>query len=82
MSRKFSWRLSYDLLEDARDRATRLMTPRTRDEITAVAVMETADAFLEACRYARGVLPRLRTGDPSQDAKDEALTQKINAALA
>jgi hypothetical protein len=72
----------YDLLEDARDRATRLMTPTTGADVTAVAVMETAAAFLEACKYARGVLPRLRSGDPSLDAKDEVLTQKINAALA
>jgi hypothetical protein len=72
----------YDRLEDARDRSTRFMTPRTGDDGSAVAVMETADAFLTACEYARGLLPRLRSGDPSLDAKDEVLTQKINAALA
>ena len=44
--------------------------------------METADAFLAACNYAREVLPRLRTGDPSHDAKDEALIRKINDAIA
>jgi hypothetical protein len=44
--------------------------------------METADAFLAACINARGLLPRLRTGDPSRDANDEALIQKINDAVA
>jgi hypothetical protein len=41
-----------------------------------------AQKQIETCSYARGVLPRLRTGDPSHDAKDEALTQLINDALA
>ena len=72
----------YDLLEDARDGATRLMVPRTADDIPPVVVMETADAFLAACRYARGVLPRLRTGISSHDATDAALIQQINDALA
>jgi hypothetical protein len=71
----------YDLLEDARDRATRLVTPTKGDDVIGVAVMETAAPFLEACKYARGVLPRLRTVDPSLDAKDEALKQKIDDAL-
>jgi hypothetical protein len=33
-------------------------------------------------KFARGVLPGLRTDDPSRDATDEALIQQINAALA
>jgi hypothetical protein len=72
----------YDLLEDARDRSTRLMTLRAGDDGSGVAVMETAEAFLTACEHTRGLLPRLRSGDPSLDAKDEALIQKINDALA
>jgi hypothetical protein len=70
----------YDLLEIARDGAARLMTFRTPDDISPVAVMGTAQAFLAACSYARGVLPKLRTRDASHDAKDEALIQQINAA--
>jgi hypothetical protein len=70
----------YDLLETARDGSARLMTSLV-DENPRI-VMETADAFLAACEYAREVLPRLRTGDPSHDAKDEVLIRKINDALA
>jgi hypothetical protein len=72
----------YTLLEGARDGAARLMTSRTPDDISPAVVMGTANGFLAACEYARCVLPRLRTGVASQDAQDEALTQKINAALA
>ena len=70
----------YDLLETARDGASRLMV-WPPDEISAPVVMEAADAFLAACVFARGVLPKLRTGDPWDDATDKALTQKINEAL-
>ena len=70
----------YDLLEAARDGSARLMT--STDDNPQAVVRETADAFLAACRYARGVLPRLRTGNPLDDAKDEALLQKINDAVA
>ena len=70
----------YDLLETARDGSARLMT--SADDNPQAVVMETADAFLAACSYARGVLPRLRTGNPLDDAKDEALLQKINDAVA
>jgi hypothetical protein len=73
----------YDLLETARDGAARLMTSlATADDNPQAVVMETADAFLAACINARGLLPRLRTGDPSRDANDEALIQKINDAVA
>ena len=72
----------YTLLEAARDGAARLMNFRTPDDISAAAVHSIADAFLEACRYAQSLLPRLRTGDASHDARDKALVQQINAALA
>jgi hypothetical protein len=72
----------YDLLEIARDGVARLKTYRTPDNIRPAIVMKIAQTFLDACGYARGVLPRLRTGDPSDDAGDEALIQQINAALA
>jgi hypothetical protein len=72
----------YDLLEIARDGAARLMTYRTPDDISPAVVMGTAKAFLAACDHARGVLPKLRTGDPSRDAKDEALIQQITNAVA
>jgi hypothetical protein len=68
----------YDLLEAARNGAARALVgaPSPPD------VMKVADAFLDACVHARGLLPKLRTGDPSRDAKDEALIQKINDSLA
>jgi hypothetical protein len=72
----------YDLLEIARDGMARLMTSGTPDDISPAVLMGLAQTFLAACSYAREVLPRLRTGDPSHDARDEALTQQINAALA
>ena len=72
----------YTMLEGARDGAARLMTFRTPDDLAPTVVLKTADVFLAACDHARGVLPRLRTGDASYDAQDEALIQKINAALA
>ena len=72
----------YTLLEDARDYAARLTIFRTPDDISPAVVMETAQVFLMACECARDVLPRLRTGVASRDAKDEALIQQINAALA
>jgi hypothetical protein len=53
------------------------MTYGTPDVIYPGAVVATADLFLEACKCARDVLPKLRRGD----AKDEALIQQINAAV-
>jgi len=71
----------YTLLETARDAAARLATSyRPPDDIDRAVVFKTAEAFLEACKYARGVLPTLRTGDASHDAKDEALIQQITDA--
>ena len=68
----------YDLLETARNGAAQLMAFGTPDDIiSAPVVLKTADAFLKACKYARGVLPRLRTGNASREAKDEALIQRI-----
>jgi hypothetical protein len=72
----------YDLLEIARDGVTRVMTFREPDDISPRVVMGTAQPFLAACSHARGILPNLRTGDPSHDAIDEALIQRINDALA
>ena len=72
----------YNLLQLARDGAARLMNFRPPDDISPAVVVATADVFLEACSYARSVLPRLRTGDPLHDARDEALIQKINDDLA
>jgi hypothetical protein len=73
--------LIYTLLEGARDRVARLLTSRTPDHIDPYVLLTTAEAFLEACRYARVVLPRLKTGIATQDATTEVLIQNINAAV-
>ncbi len=71
----------YTLLEGARDGAARLITAyRTPDDVAPAVVLKTAEVFLEACKWARGVLPRLPTGVASHDAQDEALIRQINAA--
>jgi hypothetical protein len=73
----------YATLEGARLRTDRLATTyNTPDDIGSDVIMETANVFLAARGHAQGVLPRLQTGDASYDAQDEALLQKIKAALA
>jgi hypothetical protein len=69
----------YQLLEIARDGVGRLMTYRTPDDITPSLVLKTAEAFLEACKYARSVLPKMRTGVAAHDAGDESLIKAITA---
>jgi len=70
----------YTMLEKARGDVARLMTFKTPDDISPAVVMRMADDFLAACVFARDVLPKLRTGDPSEDDKDKALIQEIKAA--
>jgi hypothetical protein len=70
----------YGLLEIARDGVGRLMTYRTPDDISPIVVRKTAEAFLEACKYARSVLPRLRTGVASHDDRDAEFLQRIGTA--
>jgi hypothetical protein len=70
----------YGLLEIARDGVGRLMTYRTPDDISAVVVLKTAEAFLEACKYARSVLPKLRTGVAAHDDRDDLLIKAITEA--
>jgi hypothetical protein len=52
------------------------------DDISPKVVLKTAEAFLEACKYARSVLPKLRTGVPTHDDRDDELLQIINTAAA
>jgi hypothetical protein len=70
----------YGLLEIARDGVGQLMTYRTPDDISPNVVLKTAETFLEACKYARSVLPKLRTGVASHDDRDAELLQIISAA--
>jgi hypothetical protein len=70
----------YMLLDNARDGVTRLVTSyRTPDNISPDDVLMTATAFLEACKYARSVLPKLRTGVALHDDKDSLLIEAITA---
>jgi hypothetical protein len=71
----------YGLLDIARDGVARLITTyRTPDNISPNVVLMTAVAFLEACKYARSVLPKLRTGVATHDDRDGLLIQAITEA--
>jgi hypothetical protein len=70
----------YSLLETARDSIRRMGTSRDPDNINPKLVLQTASIFLEACVYAREVLPKLRTGLPSHDERDAKLIADINTA--
>lgn len=70
----------YGLLEIARDGVGRLMTYRTPDDISPSVVLKTAEAFLEACKYARSVLPKLRTGVAAHDDRDTSLIKAVSEA--
>lgn len=71
----------YGSLDSARDGVVRLITTyRTPDDINPNVVLVTAAAFLETCKYARSILPKLRTGVAAHDDKDTKLLQGIDAA--
>ena len=70
----------YSLIEAGRDGVTRLMFHRTPDNIRPELVAAIAEAFFQACFYARGVLPKVKTGVASHDDRDAELIQKIEAA--
>ena len=73
----------YGLLDIARDGVARLITTyRTPDRISPEIVLKTAEAFLEACKYARSVLPKLPTGVALHDDRDAELLQVIGTAAA
>ena len=72
----------YNGVELARDATERVMRSRTPDDITRETVVVLANAFLEACKHARGVLPKLRTGVAFHDDKDTMLIANIDQALA
>ncbi len=72
----------YFLIEVGRVGVNQLMRDRTPDDIRPTTVAMVAEAFLRACEYARGVLPRLRTGEPHHDKKDDELIEQITNAIA
>jgi hypothetical protein len=73
----------YGLINIARDGVARLITTyRAPDDISPKVVVKTAEAFLEACKYARSVLPKLRTGGATHDNRGILLITAINEAAA
>jgi len=72
----------YGLLEIARDGVGRLMTYGTPDDITPSVVLKTAEAFLESCKYAQSVLPKMRTGVAAHDDRDLMLIKSITETAA
>ena len=71
----------YGLLDIARGGVARLITTyRTPDDISPEVVLKTAEAFLEACNYARNVLLKLRTGVAAHDDRDASLLKAIGDA--
>ncbi len=71
----------YGLLDVARDGVARLTTTyRTLDNISPKVVVKTAEAFLEACKHARNMLPKLRTGVAAHDDRDALLIKAISKA--
>jgi hypothetical protein len=70
----------YELVEVARDGAERLIRYRTPDGIPTRVVGAVAEAFLQACLYARSLLPRLKTGMADRDAIDDEMIKRIDAA--
>ena len=73
----------YGLLDIARDGVARLITTyRTPSDISPDVVLMTATAFLDACKYAQSVLPKLRTGVALHDDRDCLLIESITAAAA
>lgn len=70
----------YQLIEIGREGASQLIRHRTPDDIPVANVGAVAEAFLQACLYAREVLPRLRTGIAVHDGKDDELIKKFTEA--
>jgi hypothetical protein len=67
----------YSLIELARQAAEDLENDRDPDHLSPESVAAVAGAFLEACNQARDVLPRLQTGHPGYDERDQVLIQTI-----
>jgi hypothetical protein len=67
----------YNLLETARGAAAQLTKHRTPDKISPDMVASVANAFLQTCKRAAIVLPRLKTGVTGDDDADATLLREI-----
>ena len=72
----------YGLLETARESVRLMGTSRAPDDINPDIVLQAAAILLEACKYARTVLPKIRTGVAAHDDRDAELIQAITVAAA
>jgi hypothetical protein len=70
----------YNLIEIARAGVESLMRHRTPDNLPVLSIAAIALAFLQACMFARGVLPRFKTGVSAHDEKDNHLIRLITEA--
>jgi len=68
----------YQLIEIGRNAASQLMQHPKPDNLPPRNVASIATPFLQACIYARGILPKLRTGVVSHDEKDDELIKVIS----
>ena len=68
----------YNLIEGARSGA-RSLEGMPIDSIQPANIAVIAQGLLRACEQSRTILPKLRTGDPAHDKKDNDLIDKINA---
>jgi hypothetical protein len=71
----------YGLIETARENVQLIGKSRAPDDVSPAVVLQAAAIFLEACNYARIVLPKLRTGVAAHDDRDAELIETIRAAV-
>jgi hypothetical protein len=69
----------YGVLEVLRAKTDELQNFRTPDDISPAVVV--ADGFLDACKSALPLLPKLKTDVPLHDKRDAELVQMVRAAL-
>jgi hypothetical protein len=73
--------ITYSLIDNGRGGVALLIQDRTPDNISRINIVALAAAFLDACKYAQGVLPRLRTGIPLHDDRDDIFIRQITDAI-
>jgi hypothetical protein len=71
----------YGVLEILRAKTDELQTYRTPDDISPVVIAGLADGFLDACKSALPLLPKLKTDLPLHDKRDAELIRMVGAAL-
>jgi len=67
----------YGLIEAARDSIRLIGSSRDPDDINPAIVAQIASVLLEACKHARSVLPKIRTGVAAHENRDAELIKMI-----